>query len=115
MWVIAKPKPIPTSADACGEVTGHHAGCQDVGRCSTRVGSQGTYITFTSAKVNKAAPTLALKPREMSPEIQNRGTSGPKIGQMYMYAKNITKKSIYIKVIILNLRKKNVFKDEQTT
>ena len=40
-------------------------------------------------KVNKAEPTLALKPRETSPEIQNRGTSGPKIGHVYVSDKNI--------------------------
>ena len=28
--------PSPTSADACGEVTGCNAGHQEVGRCSTR-------------------------------------------------------------------------------
>ena len=39
---------IATSADACGEVTGCDAGCQEVGRC--KGGSQGMYITFASAK-----------------------------------------------------------------
>ena len=29
---------------------------------------------------NKAEPSLALNPEEMSPEIQNRGTSGPQKG-----------------------------------
>ena len=37
------------------------AGCQEVGTCSTRGGSQGMYITFTSGI---RQPTLALKPRE---------------------------------------------------
>ena len=52
-------------ADACGEVTGHAAGHQEVGMCSTRDGSWGMYITFAFAKkkANKAEPTLALKPR----------------------------------------------------
>ena len=42
--------------------------------CSTKGGSQGNvhYICFHN--VNKA--------EEMSPEIQNRGTSGPKIGHV---------------------------------
>ena len=62
-----------------GKVTGCDAGHQEVGRCSTRGGSQGMCITFASAnKQNKVEPTLALKPRETSPEIQNRGTSGPR-------------------------------------
>ena len=40
------------------------AGRQEVGKCSTRGESWGMYITFASAKiVNKAEPTLALKPR----------------------------------------------------
>ena len=57
-------EPTTTSADACGEVTGCNAGHQEVGRCSTRGGSQGMYITFASAKqVNKAESTLALKTR----------------------------------------------------
>ena len=34
-----------------------------VGRCSARGGSQGMFITFASAQVNKAESTLALKPR----------------------------------------------------
>ena len=40
------------------------AGCQEVGKCSTRGESWGMYVTFASAKIaNKAEPTLALKPR----------------------------------------------------
>ena len=38
------------------------AGCQEVGTCSTRGESQGTYITFDSA-MRISQPTLALKPR----------------------------------------------------
>ena len=60
---LLNPRLIPTSAHAFGEVTRCHAGCEDVGRCSTRGGSQGMYITFASAKANNAKPTLALKPR----------------------------------------------------
>ena len=36
------------------------------------------HVTSTPLpSVNKAEPTLALKPRKMSPEVQNRGISGP--------------------------------------
>ena len=31
---------------------------------------------------NKAEPTLALKPEEISPEVRNRGISGPKNGHV---------------------------------
>ena len=55
-------EPSPTSTDACGEVTGCAACCQEVSRCNTRGGSQGMYITFASTKGNKAEVTLALKP-----------------------------------------------------
>ena len=44
------------------------------------------YITFAST-MRIRQPTLALKPEETLPEIQNRGTSGPTKGQMS--AKNI--------------------------
>ena len=54
---------LPSLADASGKVMSCDASCQEVGRCSTRIGSQGIYITFASTKVNKAEPTLALKPR----------------------------------------------------
>ena len=57
------PEPLPTFAETCREVTGCNASCQVVGKCSTRAISQGMYITFASAKANKAEPTLALKPR----------------------------------------------------
>ena len=56
-------EPTPTSADKCGEVTGCDASHQEVSRWNTWDGSQGMYITFASTKVNKAEPTLALKPR----------------------------------------------------
>ena len=52
-----------TSTDACWEVTGCDASCQEVGRCSTRGGSQGMYYIHLHKKANKAEPTLALKPR----------------------------------------------------
>ena len=44
--------------------------------CSTRGGSQEMYITFASAM------QIRQNPEETSPEIQNRGTSGPKIGHV---------------------------------
>ena len=50
------PEPIPTSAYAFGEVTGHHAGYLEVSRCCTRGQSQGMYITFASIKVIKLHP-----------------------------------------------------------
>ena len=55
-----------------------HAGCQEVGKCSTRGGLQECTLHLPPQKVNKAEPTLALNPEETSPEIQNSGTSGPK-------------------------------------
>ena len=46
-------------------------------------------------KVNKAEPTLALNPEEMSPEIQNRGTIGPKnFKKGHVSAKNFKKKEV---------------------
>ena len=82
-----KSKPTPTSADACREVIGCNAGCQEVGKCSTRGGSQKRHITFTSAKVNKAEHTLALQPR-------GDVTRNPKQGyQNGVSAKNIKKRT----------------------
>ena len=64
----------PTSADACGEVTSCDAGCQEVGRCSTRGGFQGMYITFASAKqVNKVR-----NPKQGYQWDQNRHMCPPK-------------------------------------
>ena len=57
------PEPNPTATDAFRKETGCHAGCKEVSMCSTRGGFQVMCITFTSAKVNKAEPTLTLKPR----------------------------------------------------
>ena len=47
---LFESKPSPNSANACGKVTSCAAGCQKVGRGSTRRGSWGMYITFASAK-----------------------------------------------------------------
>ena len=83
-------KILPTSADACGEVTNCGAGRQEVGMCSIRGGSSGMYIVFASAEqVNKAKCTL-----ETTAEIQNRGTSGPKKGHVNVPDKRTKKKSI---------------------
>ena len=76
--VIARLNPNQVPPDACGEVTGCDSGHQEVVKCSTRGGPQGMYIMFTSTKqLNKAEPTLALKPRN-----PNRGTNDPKIEHM---------------------------------
>ena len=50
--VIARSNPsqVPPLLMHVGKVTGCNAGCQEVSGCSTRGGSQGIYITFTSAK-----------------------------------------------------------------
>ena len=47
--------------------------------CSTRGESLGTYITFASKMWIRQNPLWLWKPEEISPEIQKRGTSGPKI------------------------------------
>ena len=47
---LFESEPSPTSANACGEVTGSTAAHQEVGMCSTRGDSWGIYITFASAK-----------------------------------------------------------------
>ena len=74
-------EPTSTSADVSGEVTGCDTSCQEVSRCSTRGISQRMYITFASAKMwTRQNPLWLWNPEEMSPEIQNRDTSGPKIG-----------------------------------
>ena len=52
-----------TSATVCGDRTGGDAGCQEVGMCSARGGSQECTLHLPLQKVNKAESTLALKPR----------------------------------------------------
>ena len=60
-----------------------HNGHQEVGTCSTRGGSWGMYITFGSVKKwIRQNPLWLWNPEEMSPEIQNRGTSGPQKGHV---------------------------------
>ena len=51
-----KSEPSPISADACGEVTGCTVGCREVGMCSTRSESQGTYNVRLLLSANKAEP-----------------------------------------------------------
>ena len=77
-----------------GEVTGCEASCQEVSRCSTRGGSQGIYITFASAKVNKAEPTLVLKPIGEVTRNPKQDSSGPKKGHVYVSAKKLLKKHL---------------------
>ena len=60
-----EPKISPARPDISINEIGQdrlRAGRQEVGKCSTRGGSQGMYITFTSA-MRIRQPTLALKPR----------------------------------------------------
>ena len=59
-----------------------HTGCEEVSKCSTRGESQGMYITFASAKVKKAEPTLALNPRGDVARNPKQGTSGLKKGHV---------------------------------
>ena len=81
-WLIPSQF-LPLLKHACREATSHHAGHQEVGRCSTRGGSQGIYITFASTKENLEVTSL---------EIQNSGTSVPKIGHVYVSPKTYLKK-----------------------
>ena len=83
------------------------AGCQEVGKCSTRGKSWGLYITFTSAKIaNKAEPTLALKPRGDVTRNPKQGYQWPQNG--HVSAKNFKKKS-YKCVFVCQLKKKKCF------
>ena len=56
------------------------SGRQEVGTSSTRGGSQEMYIKFAFSKTMQVRrnPLWIWNPEETSPEIQNRGTSGPK-------------------------------------
>ena len=45
---------LPLLKHTCVEVSGCHAGCQEVSRCYTRVEYQGMYIMYASASGNKA-------------------------------------------------------------
>ena len=68
---------IPLLKHTCGEVISCHAGHQEVSRCHTRGESQGTYITYVSAKCEYRLPTLALKPRGDITRSPKQGISGP--------------------------------------
>ena len=50
------------------------------------------YITFTSTMQISKTPLWLRNPEEMSLEIQNRGTNGPKIGHVNVSDKKIIKK-----------------------
>ena len=65
------------------------AGCQEVGKCSTRGGSRGTYITFASA-IQIRQPTLALKHRDDATINPKQGYQWPQ----HVSAKNIFKKKV---------------------
>ena len=83
-------------ADACREATGSCASCQEVGRCNTRGGSRGIYITLMSAKGNKAKPTLVLKPK-------GHVTRNPKQG--YQWPQNRTFERVLQKNILKREKK----------
>ena len=59
---------------------------------STRSGSQGMYITFTSTTWIRQNPLWFWDTEEKSPKNQNRGTSAPKIGHVNVSAKKTFKK-----------------------
>ena len=59
-----------------GNVTGCHAGCQEVSRCRTR-GESREFIARKRQSTQARDPLWLWNPRETSPEVQNRGISGP--------------------------------------
>ena len=63
MVARSNPSQVPPLLMHVEEVTACDTGHQEVGTCSTSGGSQGMYITFTTAKKksNKAEPTPKLK------------------------------------------------------
>ena len=68
---------LPLLKHACREVTGHHAGHQEVGRCS---------------------------PRGDITRNQTRGTSGPKIGHVYVSTKIVYNKKPTNFVVSVTMR-----------
>ena len=60
--------------------------------CSTKGGSWEMYITFASTMRIRQNQFWLLSLEEMSPEIQNRDTSGLKIGHVNVSDKNLKKK-----------------------
>ena len=85
-----KSKPSPTSTHACGEVTGCAPVTKRPACVAPEVDSGNAHYTGLHKKVNKAEPTLALKPRGDVTRNPKRGTSGPQKG--HMSAKNFKKK-----------------------
>ena len=78
--------------------------------CSTRGGSQEMYITFASAMWIRQNPLWLWNPEETSPEIQNRGTSGPKIGHVNVSDKKTGKKILESLCWIIHTRSTCKFK-----
>ena len=62
-----------------GKVTSCFAGGINQQRCGTRGEFQEAYIIYASAKYEKGCPLSLWNPQEMSPEVWNRGISGPKM------------------------------------
>ena len=80
----------PLLATVCVDRTGSCAGCQDIGRCSTRSGSQGMYIMFASA-MQIRQPSLTLKPRGDVTRNPKQGYQWPQ-NRTHVSAKNFLKK-----------------------
>ena len=73
---------------ACRAETGSNAGHQEVGKCSTRSESWRMH-NILPQKWIRQSPLWLWNPEETSSEIQNMGTSGPKIGHLFVSAKNM--------------------------
>ena len=71
-----------TSATVCGDRTGCTLATKRSASVAPEVDLRECTLHSPLQKVNKAEPTLALNPEVTSPEIQNRGTSGPKKGHV---------------------------------
>ena len=70
------------------------AGCQEVGTCSARGGSQGTYITF-SYTMQIRQPTLALKPRGDITRNPKQGYQWPQ-NRTHVSAQKTLKKKCHV-------------------
>ena len=74
-----RPSRIPAS-NLCymhvGNATGCHAYCQDVSRCHIRDESKAT-IVYRQGSTQVRDPPWLWNPVQTSPEVQNRGISGP--------------------------------------
>ena len=71
--------------------TGCHAGCQEVSRCLTR-GESEESIACRWQSMQARDPSWLWNPGETSPEVQNRGISGPTDGPHYLCSKKFLKK-----------------------